>query len=197
MDVTAWTVDPGARAHFWTEPARSERQARASSIPRESIEQYKARGGVVRVITQVDVDRRQAQPEAPQIRRAPSLHPENRKILRRQERKSGTEEQRAQALAMLREGRKQREISTAIGISQWTVGQIARDAGLGRRMPGPGPSTTAEQNAEAIRRLREGETHEQISAAMNVSPSVVKRIAIKNGLRRKDAQGRPVREVEA
>ena len=80
-----------------------------------------------------DVAPRRPLLEEPQVRRAPTLHPENRKILKVQPMKSGTARQQAKALEMLRAGRKQRDVAVACGISQRTVKRIAAKAGLSRK----------------------------------------------------------------
>jgi len=71
--------------------------------------------------------------EEVQIRRAPTLHPENRKVLKVQPMKSGTARQQAKALEMLQAGRKQRDVAVECGISQRTVKRIAAKAGLSRK----------------------------------------------------------------
>jgi DNA-binding NarL/FixJ family response regulator len=99
---------------------------------RETIEEYLARGGKVTACERSDLAPRRPIEEA-QIRRAPSIHPENRKVLKRQVPKSGTSVQQQKALVMLQAGTVQREVAQKCGISQRTVKRIAAKAGLSRK----------------------------------------------------------------
>ena len=73
----------------------------------------------------------------PEIRRAPTLHPEKQKPLKAQ-RKKYTAAQEAEALRRLRAKEPQREVCRAVGVSQWCVSQIAMRNGLGKVRKGVG-----------------------------------------------------------
>jgi hypothetical protein len=101
----------------------------------ETFEQYLAREGKITQCPSSDVAPRRPIEEA-QIRRAPSIHPENRKALKRPQRKKYSAEKEAEVLRLLREGKVQRAVCASVQVSQWVVSQVALAHGLGKRARG-------------------------------------------------------------
>lgn len=97
----------------------------------ETVEEYLAREGKITLCPRSDLAERKPLPEAPG-RSKLVLHRDGGKPQGKVRRKY-TAEQEAETLRRLQAGEVQREICHVVGVSQWTVSQIAQAHGLGRK----------------------------------------------------------------